>query len=127
MNTTDEVAFAWVVGLYEGEGTCYLTTNGRKSYKSGWKLAFVSIQMADREPLDRVCEVLGYGKVNGPYAPARGNTISRKPLYRWRVCAQREVLTFLEAAWPLLSQRRREQADPVIAYCKERLALRSSL
>ncbi len=125
MALMDAIDFAWVVGLYEGEGTCYLTTNRVREKNRGQSIAFVTLTMADLEPLARAHEITGLGRLTGPYV-RRTENLGKAPMYWWRICAQNQVVTFLEAAWPMLSQRRREQAEPVLAWAKQRLADRAA-
>lgn len=120
----DTIQFAWVVGLFEGEGTCYLTTNGTKSKNRGQRVPFIAIGMTDEEPLRRAHEITGWGRITGPYV--RKTHLNKLPFYYWRICAQRDVVDFLQLAWPMLSERRKAQARPVLEWTVQRLADRSS-
>jgi endogenous inhibitor of DNA gyrase (YacG/DUF329 family) len=106
---THEVA--WAAGLYEGEGTCGLF--GRQRVTTN-----VQIQMTDLEPLERCRDALGFGYVDGPQRRRQG----WKPIYVWRVGKAAEIVAFFDAVWPFLSERRKEQARPLIAHCKERIS-----
>ena len=106
---THEVA--WAAGLYEGEGTCGLF--GTRVVTA------VVIHMTDREPIERCCAALGLGYVEGPRRVGYAN---RKPLYIWRINKAAEIVAFFDAVWPFISERRKGQARPLIAHCKERIS-----
>lgn len=102
---------AWAAGLFEGEGTAGLFGKQRVTTN-------VQIMMTDRAPLERCRDALGFGYVEGPQRIRQG----WKPLYVWRVGKAAEIVAFFDAVWPFLSQRRKEQAGPLIAHCKERIS-----
>jgi hypothetical protein len=110
----DELEFAWACGLYEGEGTAGVFSQGGNNY-----VTCIQVVMADAEPLWRFCAAVGMGSVHGPYNHGKG-----KALYRWRVNKQTLIVEFFDRAWPYLSERRRAQATPLIAHCRDRLAAR---
>lgn len=115
------------MGLYEGEGSCYLGANTQPlggGRKKNIKTPYVMIYMTDREPLDQAHRITGYGTVRGPYKP--NSKWGKKPNYVWRFTAQQDVLDFFARAWPLLSERRRIQAQPLVDQCRERLEARAN-
>lgn len=120
----DPVQFAWVVGLYEGEGTCFLVTHKPGKKNAGQKVPMIALEMVDPEPLERAMKITGLGRFNGPYN--RVNHLSTLPHYRWVICAQSQVVQFLDLAWPLLSERRRAQALPVLEWTRQRLLDRAN-
>lgn len=105
---THEVA--WAAGLYEGEGTAGLF--GKRVTTA------VAILMTDLEPLERCRDALGLGYVEGPSRIREG----WKPIYAWRISRAAEIVAFFDAVWPFISERRKEQARPLVAHCKERIS-----
>ena len=92
----------YVVALYEGEGSCYRSfQNGRK--KPTHRL---QIKMTDKEPLENVTLVMGFGSLSGPHSNGYGN----KSIYCYHCSNFESVQAFLAAIFPLLSPRRQEQA-----------------
>ena len=92
---------AWAAGFFEGEGTFYVRR------ERGKPNATVTLTQVDREPLDRFCEIVGIGKVYGPYGPYSGN---RKPYFQWNAHRRGDARTLLALLGGRLSQRRRLQA-----------------
>lgn len=105
---------AWAGGLFEGEGSfvCYKLPNRRDSYR-----VVVVMPSTDKDVLDTFCNVMGFGKVRGPYKPSNGN----KNRYVWEVQNFRECLKAAELLYPYLHSRRSEKADELIKLCKIRL------
>lgn len=87
----DPVALAYLAGLFDGEG-CITRANGR---------TIVQIGMTDREVIEYLASLGGTMRCED--GPGRGN---RKPLYRWRLLARREVAEFLAAVLPYLRVKR---------------------
>ena len=98
-----EPDWAWVAGLYEGEGTCYFHSGQRTT--GGW-IAQIRIQLAmcDEDVVNRLPEMTGMGKVyhknlKGP----------RKNQWAWVVTNHVDVYMFAKTVWPWLGVRRRLQ------------------
>jgi hypothetical protein len=70
----------WAAGFVKGEGYIgFVDQNiGGKNYP---RLKFNVVQVF-REPLDKLQEVLGVGKVRGPYGPYTNN---RQPHYQYNI------------------------------------------
>jgi hypothetical protein len=100
---TGESALAYIAGLFDGEG-CITRAN---SYP------IVQIGMTDRDVIEYLATLGGTIRVEQP----PGN---RKPLYRWRVMAGREVAEFLAAIFPFLRVKR-QQAEDAIAEIQGKL------
>lgn len=99
MNRVAELA--WAAGIIEGEGTLHAT--GRRN-------VVVAVVMTDEDVLRRLREVLGVGSITGPYLRREGT----KPQWHWTVSCARHVAAVVMTLYPLLHERRREQARAVL-------------
>lgn len=96
------IEVAWAAGIYEGEGyTCIC-----KSKKDGYVGQTAQVVVAQKGPeiLHRLKRYFG-GSVNAIQG--------KHPHYRWVICGAR-ARNFLISVYPHLSERRRDQASPVI-------------
>jgi hypothetical protein len=96
--------FAWAAGLFEGEGSITLAPRPR-----------LQMKMADEDVVRRFAEIIGVGKVYGPYGPydyEPPKRLQKKPTWMW-VCEGRRASEALEALRPWLSARRLAQARRV--------------
>jgi hypothetical protein len=94
---------AWAAGLFEGEGTISQIERRRNSLDLQ-----VAINMTDEDVLKFFDDIVGRGKVYGPYLPlSHGDR--RKPFFRWVALgdAGHDVLDLIG---PWLFPRRVEQA-----------------
>lgn len=98
----DDFDLGYVVGLYEGEGYCGQKWNNNTG-KNG-PYPELTIKMTDKEPLYRIYEIVGFGKITGPYPG------TNKPQYIYRILKTKDVQDFLTMIYPYLSPRRKEQA-----------------
>lgn len=98
----------WAAGLFEGEGsiTCNLIKERNNSYRTT-----VNIGSADKDVLDKFCEIVGVGIVLGPY---KNKIAHRKDIYTWAVQNYRDCLFVIGQLYPYLSKRRKEKADEFI-------------
>lgn len=103
MNELTDVQVAWLAGLYEGEGSCNITTG---------RAIRVEISMTDQDIISRVVDLTGLGKVT--VAPIRGEY---KQVYRWGIGAANAV-EFLEAILPWLGERRAARARDAVEHWK---------
>lgn len=87
-----EAEIAWAAGLFEGEG--WAGRNGTT--------VSLSVNMTDRDVLDRFAVVVGGGNVTGPYD--RG--ARRKPMHQW-IAGERETVRRIFALFlPWMGERR---------------------
>lgn len=96
-----EAEIAWAAGLFEGEGT--ITTSGGRPR--------LALKMTDVEPVQRFAEIVGYGRLYGPYgnkAAERRDGHRRKRSFMW-VATGEEGRRVAEMLLDGLSQRRRDQ------------------
>lgn len=91
---------AWLAGLFEGEGSVGI-------YNGSYRL---SIGQHERslDVLVRVQEILGCGKIYGPYATKTGAVCS------YQVTNKKEVIKILKLIYPYLLSRRRDQCDLIL-------------
>ena len=95
---------AWALGVFEGEGSIVKDTVGY-----GYLL---SIQMSDKDIIDRFHRIVGIGKIGGPYQPKGKPTY--KQTWTWRCGATKIILPLLERWLPYFSVRRSEKAIEAI-------------
>jgi hypothetical protein len=94
---------AWAAGFFEGEG-CF---DSGPSRNPEWRRPIISISQVNREPLDRFQQVMGFGKVYGPYPPRRPNDA---PLHRYQTAKYEYAQATVCLLWPWLTSQRRGQA-----------------
>ena len=83
---------AWAAGLFEGEG-CIILSRGQVA---------LQLKMTDEEIVRRFDDIVGDGRVYGPYCYAEG----RKPYWMW--IAQGDIAReMLDLLGPWLGDRRR--------------------
>lgn len=100
----------YVVGLIEGEG-CISSYMVKKRFPS----TTIRIKMTDKEPLEHVTRILGFGEVKGPYSVKGGN----KPVYRLDFCNFQHAQAVIGLCWKWLSPRRKEK-------CRQALNLQAN-
>lgn len=104
---------AWLAGFYCGEGCCYLrkrkSRNGLRQYVN---LTF-KIGQSDREPLDRVMAILGFGHVNGPFDKSK-TSHAKKPHYVYSADGTVQIKEALRMMWPHLTTEKKNQAQKAI-------------
>jgi hypothetical protein len=101
MASGDEIA--WAAGLFEGEGTISQISRHRGSFDLQ-----VAINMTDEDVLSAFDEIVGRGKVYGPYLPlSHGDR--REPFWRW-VAIGDAGHDVLDLVGPWLFARRTAQA-----------------
>jgi|SRR5215471_379191 len=105
--TTFYADLAWAVGLYEGEGTACLASNGKSTR--------VAIQMQDPEPIERFYQIIRIGTINKSQPPGRKTT------YTWQVQNARDVIKVLTILIDsgYLSSRRLRQAETILERAKQ--------
>ena len=98
----------WAAGLFEGEGCITKHTKG-----SGYRKLVIG--MTDSDVMERFVDVVGYGKLNGPYNSKSGY----KPFWRWEIVKSKEVLRILKMFLPHLGKRRAKKALEAINHLHE--------
>jgi hypothetical protein len=96
---------AWVAGVFEGEGTIRVR---RGNYG-----AQVSIRMDDRDVIERIHSVMGFGNF---YQTEERRTSGRVVTqYNYQLGSAEYVIAFLTAVLPWLGTRRRAKAQEAMA------------
>ena len=103
---------AWAAGLFEGEGTVYV------SYDRRWPDTpsfYAAVRMTDEDSVRRFQTAVSTGKVYGPYPNGlRRNGLPTKPVWVWQVNSFEKVQAIIAMLWPGLGERRRAQATAVL-------------
>lgn len=104
---------AWVAGLIEGEGSIGLY---RHSSRKAACRVVVAVCMTDLDVLEKLQTTTGMGtlitkKISG---------LGKKPQWVWSVQNQPDISTLLKHIYEWLGSRRKQQADKVLNYIKER-------
>ena len=99
----------WAAGFFDGEGT--IGPNLSSKNFSNVPCIRLGLSQVDRRPLDRFCEAVNVGTVQGPHVHAKK---SYSEYYTWKVAGMKaiQVLILIE---PWLSQPKSEQAIQEIA------------
>jgi len=88
----------WLAGFYEGEGSVTLTNlKHRTQY-------LFSITSCDKDVLERVKNIIGYGNFMGPYKRENRNN---KPYWQYQIGKKEHVLALLWVIYPWLGERRK--------------------
>lgn len=104
----DKINRAWVIGLFEGEGSIVFNTRGHG--------VTLSIQMIDEDVIRKFHSLVGMGSVGGPYK--KSNT-KHQDSWTWRTARAVDVKTLLEDWLPSLGERRQQR----VVQALERLKL----
>lgn len=104
---------AWAAGFADGEGSFYLEKIG----KDTWAPAFGLVQ-TDPRVLERFADVMGFGKVVGPFGPYKKGPKS-KPLYSWRARSFEKAQAVLALLWTWLGPVKRKQATSILLGWRE--------
>ncbi len=100
----------WAAGFFEGEGSaCVYQKTGQVSTRFQ-----LTVNQADRQALDAFHEIVGIGKVRGPYGPYAGQ-LNKKPIYVWKVVGE-EALEVSRLLLPYLFAKGRQLSECVAAY-----------
>lgn len=84
---------AWAAGLFEGEGSVFMTK------KDGIGIA---LGITDRDVIENFSKITGI-KINGPYT----QRLSTKPIWMCQTTGIYSVQEILRKFWPYLGERRR--------------------
>jgi hypothetical protein len=99
--SADPVEIAWAAGLYEGEGTMFLSNGGH--------YPICAVAMTDKDVLDKFRAIVGMGNVCGPYKYVDNHT----PIYRWKVGGWLRCQRITDLFWDHLGERRQDQINSV--------------
>ena len=102
-----ELEVAWAAGLFEGEGCITRNLSHGKSYRK------LSMNMTDKDVMQKFVDIIGYGNLNGPYYYS-GDRAHCKPRWQWEIGRKGEVLRALKLLLPYFGERRAEKATEAI-------------
>jgi hypothetical protein len=105
MKKSDNIA--WAAGLFEGEGTLFLTG------QTGSPCAALS--MTDEDVVRRFARIIGKGQIGEVIDPRP----QCKPLWTWRLGTKADIGALIELLYPYLGERRRAKADEVLVVCQQ--------
>jgi hypothetical protein len=116
MNYDYHPSLEWAAGLFEGEGCIYV---GKNASTSRSKQVALTLASADFDVLETFCGVVECGTIRD----FKGTV---KPMKKWSLAAQDEVLELLVALRPMLGDRRRAKADEAIDFIYQKRKDRKS-
>jgi hypothetical protein len=110
----DKENLAWAAGLFEGEGSfSFCNKNSSRGYPTRGVKACLG--MTDEEIVHRFQEIMGVGKVYGPYNHKPYKRIeNRKPHWNWSASSFEHVQATVVFLWPWLGERRRQAATTML-------------
>lgn len=88
----------WAAGFFEGEGYVGFNYTLNKKYNRQYPRLTVQISQVFREPLDKFAEIVGAGKVRGPYGPYQQ---TKQEYYQYQISGDAAV-EVLEKLLPYL-------------------------
>jgi hypothetical protein len=106
---------AWAAGLFEGEGCFIISSTNRRGRR--FRYAAAAITLTDFDVLSRFLDVVGVGRINGPYLK-KYLTVGGKPYkphWRWQVQDRDGFRFFASAVKPWLGTRRLARLEVVLA------------
>lgn len=119
MLDSDNPAYLYCAGLYEGEGYigCTFSKDPRNNNKNKVPVRklVLKIGMCDKEPLDLFEDIMQLGSVTGPSILPSGRLF-----WEYRLGKFEEVKFAIDMMYDWLSPRRRRQADEAISKYLER-------
>jgi hypothetical protein len=93
----------WIVGIFEGEGTVFVS-NGSPT---------VAVEMTDLDTLANFYRILQVGSIKGPYT--RNNN---RPTWTWVLRNRTDCTILIQMLYPHLSDRRKLQCDRLLEWDK---------
>jgi len=73
--------------------------------------------MTDLDVMEKFAEVVGYGKLYGPYSYKKNP--HWKQIWQWSICKKTEVIRVLKMFLPHFGKRRSEKAIEAITHLNE--------
>jgi hypothetical protein len=101
MGTHSDVDYAWAAGLFEGEGSVMISPKD---------IPCLSLAMSDEDVVRRFADIVGRGRINGPYQYGKG-----KPMWYWKVTGLEATFEVGQKIWHLLGERRRTRYAECLA------------
>ena len=117
-NQRQAVLMAYLAGIIDGEGSFMITKTSidkmarNTRSKTTRYLAFFSIGMVDREPLDLIIDAIGAGKIYEERVP------NARTLYRVRFGGRLKLIPFIKNLLPYLIVKK-TRAKIVLDFCEK--------
>lgn len=109
----DAPEVAWAAGLFEGEGTAFVSGGGQR----------LAIEMTDYDVLLRFQRTVGCGSL-AARAPRPSAQAHHKQVWVWQVAHKMDVILVGELLLPYLGRRRTEAVERVLEAARARRTLR---
>jgi hypothetical protein len=106
---TQDQWWAWLAGLFEGEGTIDVRS------KPPLRM-HLRVKMTDEDVIRRAQSVAGVGRVYGPYNYP-SNEPGRQDVWIWAVYRRDEAAAVLRRIYPFLGERRSARVAEALAFC----------
>lgn len=110
MSDDEEIEWAWLAGLIEGE-SCIGKYRYQHSDGHLFTTHMIAIEMNDRDVLERAHRITGVGSVNTKKARQ-----GRQETYIWKVSNKRDVTMVLNRILPLMGVRRTNKIMEVLGH-----------
>lgn len=110
---TQRENLAWAAGFIDADGA--FARGKVANYRC------VAITQTERDPLDRFQDIVGLGRVLGPYKQGTDDCYRRKPVYFYQASTFEETQAIAAMLWFKLGTAKKEQAIAVLdgyAFCK---------
>lgn len=111
----NEVECAWVAGLLEGEGSFTLGPEGQRTRSSRVRQLMITCGMTDLDTIEKLHRIAAIGNT---YLERRKRE-GCKQMYIWQASKRLDVVPFLQAIRPHMSERRGARIDEMLKYAEE--------
>jgi hypothetical protein len=110
---SNETELAWAAGFFDGEGCTTIIKRKKEAHHNERWYICVSVGQSEPTTLQRFCDAVGVGSVQGPWerTPSTkkdGSPSPRKPNWEFRVVTSK-AQEAMDKLWPYLSNIKREQ------------------
>lgn len=112
---------SWAIGLFEGEGSIVTNRYGRSKHGQ----VVLTIQVTDKDILQRFYNIVKVGNLRGPYNNKGPNTHKGqiyKKVWVWSCGTSVDVIKLLTRWLPLLGKRRKQKAKEAIKLANKSIA-----
>ena len=107
---------AWAAGLFEGEGCILNRFHNDRVLAVGARISTYT----DLDVLQRFKDIIGFGKITGPYQRYGPDGSPYKTSWSWKADSFEEAQATIALLWPWLGKRRREKAKECLALFHKR-------
>lgn len=111
----NDIECAWVAGLLEGEGSFTFGPEGNRIGKPKIRQLMITCGMTDEDTILKLHQIVQIGNV---YLERRKDPRRdyAKQMYIWQASKRADVIPFMEAIRPHMSERRGERIDAMFQY-----------